>query len=171
MVACGFLRGKPSPPNRGVPNRLGLLIMSLEVVAIAADHAGFSLKQELAELLTSSGYQVLDLGTNSGLSVDYPDFAQKMAEAIRAGTANRGVLVCGSGIGIGIAANRFPGVRAATCTSATLARLARAHNDANVISLGARIIGFETARDCVLTFLSTPFDGGDRHQRRIDKLG
>ena len=120
--------------------------MSLEVVAIAADHAGFSLKQELAELLTSSGYQVLDLGTNSGLSVDYPDFAQKMAEAIRAGTANRGVLVCGSGIGIGIAANRFPGVRAATCTSATLARLARAHNDANVISLGASIIGFETAR-------------------------
>ncbi len=145
--------------------------MSSEVIAIAADHAGFGLKQELAGLLTEKGFQVLDLGTNGPDSVDYPDFAEKMAEAIRAGRAGRGVLVCGSGIGIGIAANRFPGIRAATCTDATMARLSRAHNDANVISLGSRIVGFETARDCVLTFLSTPFDGGERHQRRIDKLG
>jgi len=145
--------------------------MSSEVIAIAADHAGFGLKQELADLLTDKGFEVLDLGTNGLDSVDYPDFAEKMAEAIRDGRAGRGVLVCGSGIGIGIAANRFPGIRAATCTDATMARLSRAHNDANVISLGSRIVGFETARDCVLTFLSTPFDGGERHQRRIDKLG
>ena len=145
--------------------------MSSEIIAIAADHAGVGLKQELAELLTGKGFEVLDLGTHGSDSVDYPDFAEKMAEAIRDGRASRGVLVCGSGIGIGIAANRFPGIRAATCTAATRARLSRAHNDANVISLGARIVGFETARDCVLTFLSTPFDGGERHQRRIDKLG
>ena len=145
--------------------------MSSEVIAIAADHAGFGLKQELAALLAEQGYRVLDLGTHGPDSVDYPDFAEKMAEVIRDGSAERGILVCGSGIGIGIAANRFPGIRAATCPDATMARLARAHNDANVISLGARIVGFETARDCVLTFLSTPFDGGERHQRRIDKLG
>ena len=145
--------------------------MSSEIIAIAADHAGVGLKQELAELLTGKGFKLLDLGTHGPDSVDYPDFAEKMAEVIRDGRASRGVLVCGSGIGIGIAANRFPGIRAATCTDATMARLSRAHNDANVISLGARIVGFETARDCVLTFLSTPFDGGERHQRRIDKLG
>ncbi|MEI6558983.1 MAG: ribose 5-phosphate isomerase B [Rhodospirillaceae bacterium] len=145
--------------------------MSSEVVAIAADHAGFGLKQKLAGLITSRGFEVLDLGTHGPDSVDYPDFAEKVAEAILLGHAGRGVLVCGSGIGIGIAANRFPGIRAATCTDATMARLARAHNDANIISLGARIISFETASDCVLTFLSTPFDGGERHRRRIDKLG
>ncbi len=145
--------------------------MSSAVIAIAADHAGFGLKQELCALLTDRGFEVLDLGTDGLESVDYPDFADKMAQAINQGHAGRGVLVCGSGIGIGIAANRFPGIRAATCTDATMARLARAHNDANVISLGSRIIGFETARDCVLTFLATPFDGGERHQRRIDKLG
>ena len=145
--------------------------MPTEIIAIAADHAGYGLKQELADLLTERGFQLLDLGTNGPDSVDYPDFAQKMADVIREGRAERGILVCGSGIGIGIAANRYPGIRAATCTDATMARLARAHNDANVISLGARIVGFETARDCVLTFLSTPFDGGERHQRRIDKLG
>ena len=145
--------------------------MPSEVIAIAADHAGFGLKQELTDLLVGKGFEVLDLGTDSLDSVDYPDFAAKLAETIREGRAGRGVLVCGSGIGIGIAANRFPGIRAATCTDATMARLSRAHNDANVISLGSRIVGFETARDCVLTFLSTPFDGGERHQRRIDKLG
>ena len=145
--------------------------MSSEVIAIAADHAGFGLKQELVGLLAERGYRVLDLGTDGPGSVDYPDFAEKMADVIRGGQAERGILVCGSGIGIGIAANRFPGIRAATCTDATMARLSRAHNDANILSLGARVVGFETARDCVLTFLSTPFDGGERHQRRIDKLG
>ena len=95
--------------------------MPSEVIAIAADHAGFGLKQELAELLTGKGFEVLDLGTNGPDSVDYPDFAEKMAEAIREGRAGRGILVCGTGIGIGIAANRFPGIRAATCTDATMA--------------------------------------------------
>ena len=145
--------------------------MSSEIIAIAADHAGFDLKQELVVLLAGQGYDVLDLGTDGPDSVDYPDFAEKMADVLLSGRAGRGILVCGSGIGIGIAANRYPGIRAATCTDATMARLSRAHNDANIISLGARVVGYETARDCVLTFLSTPFDGGERHQRRIDKLG
>ena len=145
--------------------------MSSPIVAIAADHAGFALKGELAAVLTDKGYQPLDLGTNGPESVDYPDIAERLALAIRDGHATRGILICGTGIGIGIAANRFPGIRAATCTNATMARLARAHNDANVLSLGSRVIGFEAARDCLLAFLSTPFDGGDRHQRRIDKLG
>jgi ribose 5-phosphate isomerase B len=145
--------------------------MSSPIVAIAADHAGFALKGELSAVLMDKGYQPLDLGTDGPESVDYPDIAERLVLAIRDGRATRGVLVCGTGIGIGIAANRFPGIRAATCTNATMARLARAHNDANVLSLGSRVIGFEAASDCLLAFLSTPFDGGDRHQRRIDKLG
>ncbi len=145
--------------------------MSSAVIAIAADHAGFGLKRELISLLSDHGFKLLDLGTNSAESVDYPDFAAALAAAVLQGRAGRGILICGTGIGIGIAANRHPGIRAATCTDSTMARLARAHNDANVISLGSRIIGFETARDCVLTFLASPFDGGERHQRRIDKLG
>jgi ribose 5-phosphate isomerase B len=145
--------------------------MSSTIVAIAADHAGFALKGELAAVLAEQGYQSLDLGTHGPESVDYPDIAERLALALRDGRAGRGVLICGTGIGIGIAANRFPGIRAATCANATMARLARAHNDANVLSLGARVMGFEAARDCLLTFLTTPFDGGDRHQRRIDKLG
>ncbi len=144
--------------------------MSLPIVAIAADHAGFVLKGELVAVLAANGYQALDLGTDGPESVDYPDIAERLVLAIRDGRAARGVLICGTGIGIGMAANRFPGIRAATCANATMARLARAHNDANVLSLGSRVMGVEAARDCLLTFLTTPFDGGDRHQRRIDKL-
>ena len=145
--------------------------MSSQVIAIAADHGGFELKRELAGVLAGEGYSVLDLGTDSADAVDYPDIADRLTRAILDGAAERGVLICGTGIGIGIAANRVPGIRAATCPNATMARLARAHNDANVVSLGARVIGFEAARDIVLTFLTTPFDGGERHRRRIDKLG
>jgi ribose 5-phosphate isomerase B len=143
--------------------------MPTETVAIAADHAGFELKSALAKDLADMGHKVLDLGTDGPASVDYPDFADALARAIERGEARRGVLICGSGIGIAIAANRHRGVRAAPCHDVTSARLARAHNDANVLSLGARFIGIEVARDCLRTFLATEFEGG-RHQRRVAKM-
>ena len=144
--------------------------MTSETLVIASDHAGFELKQELAEELRAKGFDVLDLGTNNLDSVDYPDFGIALADAIASGKASRGVLVCGSGIGISIAANRNPAVRAALCHDVTTARLSREHNDANVIVLGARLIGRETASQSLAAFLETPFEGG-RHQRRVDKLG
>jgi ribose 5-phosphate isomerase B len=128
------------------------------------------MKDMLKAELSARGFDVLDLGTNGPESVDYPDFGKALAEAIADGKASRGVLVCGSGIGISIAANRNPAVRAALCQSGLMARLARQHNDANVLALGARLIGDETARDCLDAFLTTDFEGG-RHQRRVDKLG
>jgi len=144
--------------------------MSDEIIAIAADHAGFDLKSALVEELRKSGLKVIDLGTNSADSVDYPDFADAVAKAIKSGQAPRGVLVCGTGIGISIAANRHKGVRAALCRDSTDARLAREHNDANVLVLGGRTTGIEAARDCLKLFLSTPFSGG-RHVRRVEKMG
>jgi ribose 5-phosphate isomerase B len=144
--------------------------MSTETIAIAADHAGVDLKSALSEELRQAGFTVLDLGTNSTDSVDYPDFADALAGALKSGRVGRGVLVCGTGIGISIAANRHKGVRAALCRGATDARLAREHNDANVLALGARTTGIEVAKDCLKTFLTTPFTGG-RHVRRVQKLG
>lgn len=144
--------------------------VSVSTVALAADHAGFELKNILKEALAESGVKVLDLGTDGPGSVDYPDFGNAAAEAVAHGDADRAVIVCGTGIGIAMAANRVKGVRAAVCHDVTSARLARAHNDANVLALGARLIGPETAKDCLRTFLATPFEGG-RHQRRVDKLG
>lgn len=144
--------------------------MPAETIAIAADHAGFEMKSMLAEELRQNGFTILDLGTNSSQSVDYPDFADALAKAIKAGQAGRGVLVCGTGIGISIAANRHKGIRAALCHDATDARLAREHNDANVLVLGGRTTGMENAKDCLKTFLATPFSGG-RHVRRVEKLG
>jgi ribose 5-phosphate isomerase B len=140
------------------------------IIALAADHAGFPLKQELAAELREAGYEVVDLGTHSTDSVDYPDFGAAMAAAIAEGRAERGVLVCGTGIGISIAANRHPAVRAALCHDETSARLSREHNDANVLALGARLIGSEVAKSCLQVFLSTSFAGG-RHQGRVAKLG
>jgi len=139
-------------------------------IALASDHAGFELKEVLREELKGLGHDVLDLGTSNPDSVDYPDFGLKAARAVAAGDAQAGVIVCGTGIGISIAANRVPGARAALCHDTTTARLSREHNDANILALGARVIGTETARDCVRAFLETPFAGG-RHQRRVDKLG
>jgi ribose 5-phosphate isomerase B len=144
--------------------------MSRQKIVIASDHAGFDLKTVLKQSLAEDGYDVLDLGTHGPESVDYPDFAAMLAATIRNGEAERGILICGTGIGISIAANRHPGVRAALCNNSTTARLARQHNDANVLALGARIVGEEIARDCVAAFLATPFEGG-RHCRRVDKLG
>jgi len=143
--------------------------MTQETVAVAADHAGFPLKEILKRDLTARGFVVVDLGTDSTASVDYPDFADRLADALKGGAARRGVLVCGSGIGISMAANRHNHVRAALCHDATAARLARQHNDANVLALGARLIGEEVARECLKVFLETPFEGG-RHAPRVAKL-
>ena len=143
--------------------------MAGQTVAIASDHAGVNLKTMLKADLEADGYDVLDLGTNGPESVDYPDFGFALAEAIADGRAEKGVLVCGSGIGISIAANRNPAVRAAVVTNALTARLARQHNDANVVCFGERLVGSEVARDAMKVFLETEFEGG-RHARRVDKL-
>ena len=141
----------------------------VETIAIAADHAGYDLKAVLVPELKSLGFEVLDLGTDSRESVDYPDIADALAAAIERGQAKRGVLVCGTGLGIAIAANRHRAVRAGVCHDATTARLARQHNDANVLALGARVVGSEVAKDCLRAFLATEFEGG-RHARRVAKL-
>jgi ribose 5-phosphate isomerase B len=143
--------------------------MPPETIAIASDHAGVELKSILKEELAELGFEVLDLGTNDAQSVDYPDMADALAGALSDHRASRGVLICGSGIGISMAANRHRHVRAAPCYDHLSARLAREHNDANVLALGARLIGIETARDCLRTFLSTAFEGG-RHERRVQKM-
>jgi len=138
-------------------------------IVFTADHAGVDLKDELATWLAEQGHEILDLGTNSHESVDYPRFGAMMAEAIADGRAELGVSVCGSGIGVAIAANRNPACRCAQVAEPLSASLARKHNDANAIALGARLIGSEMARACVAAFLSTDFEGG-RHQRRVDQL-
>jgi ribose 5-phosphate isomerase B len=143
--------------------------MPIETLAIAADHAGYALKSKLLKELETRGFRVLDLGTHSSDSVDYPDFAQAMARAIESGEVRRGVLICGTGIGIAIAANRHRAVRAAVCHDVSSARLARRHNDANVLALGARLTGDEVAKDCLAAFLETEFEGG-RHARRVAKM-
>ena len=138
-------------------------------IALAADHAGFPLKDELASWLREQGHEVVDLGTNSSDSVDYPDFGSRLARAIASGEAERGIAVCGSGIGISIAINRDPRCRCARVGDPLSAALAREHNDANVLALGARLIGADMAKACVSAFLGTDFAGG-RHQRRVDQL-
>lgn len=139
------------------------------IIALAADHAGYQLKDELASWLREAGHQVLDLGTNGPDSVDYPRFGRRLAEAIADGEAERGVVVCGSGIGISIAVNRNPACRCARVDDPLSAALAREHNDANVLALGARLVGQDMAKACVQAFLGTQFAGG-RHQRRVDQL-
>jgi ribose 5-phosphate isomerase B len=138
-------------------------------IAVASDHAGFDLKEILKRDLQEAGLEVLDLGTNSTQSVDYPDFGTAMADAVASGKAERGVLVCGTGIGISMAANRNPKVRAALVHDVTSARLSRMHNDANVVAFGQRLIGTETAREALKVFLGTEFEGG-RHANRVAKL-
>ena len=140
-----------------------------ETIAIASDHAGFSLKKELKQDLVELGFTVLDLGVNDLKSVDYPDFGYALAAALNTGKAKRGVLVCGSGIGISIAANRYPEIRAALVHDALGAKICRLHNDANVICFGGRMIGSDVAQDCLKVFLNTKFEGG-RHLTRVNKL-
>jgi ribose 5-phosphate isomerase B len=138
-------------------------------IVLTADHAGVDLKDELAGWLREQGHDVLDLGTNSHESVDYPRYGAMLAEALAEGRAERGITVCGSGIGVAMAANRNPACRCAQVGEPLSATLARRHNDANAIALGARLIGPEMAKACVEAFLSTDFEGG-RHQRRVDQL-
>lgn len=142
--------------------------MSLRI-AIGADHAGYTYKEELKTWLTRQGYTVTDFGTHSAESADYPDFAHPVAEAVETGQAERGVLVCGSGQGVCITANKHKGVRAALVWQPDLAVLSRQHNNANVICLPERFISLDDARACVRLFLETGFDGG-RHNRRVDKI-
>src|SRR5476651_523987 len=141
--------------------------MAGATIAVASDHAGFDLKEALKRDLQAAGHDVLDLGTNSTDSVDYPDFGRAMGDAIASGNAERGVL--GSGIGISIAANRNPKVRAALAHDVVSARLSREHNDANVVAFGQRLIDVEIAREALKVFLATPFEGG-RHAGRVAKL-
>ncbi len=143
--------------------------MAKKLIALAADHAGFPMKEMVKDYLAGKGYDILDLGTDSADSVDYPDYGHAMGEAMDSGRVKRGIVICGSGIGVSMAANRHASVRAALCTNGLMARLARQHNDANVLALGARIVGEEVAKNCVDEFLSTEFEGG-RHQRRLEKL-
>lgn len=138
-------------------------------VAIGGDHAGLPLKRVLQAALAAAGHPLLDFGTNEAASVDYPDFAHRVAAAVQDGRARFGVLVCGSGVGMAIAANRHPGIRAAVLHDATEARLTRAHNDANLAAFGARLTGPEVALDALRAFLSTSYEGG-RHDRRLAKL-
>ena len=138
-------------------------------IALSADHAGYELKDMLAAWLRDGGHDVLDLGTNGPESGDYPDFGARLGRAVADGDAERGIAICGSGIGIAIAANRNPGCRCAQVNEPLSATLARTHNDANAIALGARLIGVDMAKACVTAFLSTEFEGG-RHQRRVNML-
>jgi len=138
-------------------------------IALVADHAGYVLKDELVAWLRDQGHDVTDLGTNGPESVDYPEFGAKLARAIANGAAERGIAVCGSGIGISIAVNREPRCRCARVDEPLSAALAREHNDANVLALGARLVGSDMAKACVAAFLDTSFAGG-RHQRRVDEL-
>jgi ribose 5-phosphate isomerase B len=138
-------------------------------IAIGSDHAGYELKQHLTDLLREQGHEVLDNGTNSTASVDYPVFCAAVGRKVRDGAADLGIVLGGSGQGEQIAANKVRGVRAALCNDLYTARMARAHNDANVLSMGARVVGLGLAEEIVATFLSTPFDGG-RHARRVAQL-
>ena len=140
-----------------------------DIVAVAADHGGYELKTALLPELKALGFGVLDLGTNGTDSVDYPNFANALADALGNGRAQRGVLICGTGIGMTIAANRYRHIRCALAHDVTTAQLARQHNDANVLALGARVLGLETAKACLRTFFTTAFDGG-RHARRVAQL-
>ena len=142
----------------------------MKTIAIASDHAGFELKESLKKTIESLGYKMLDLGTGSKAAVDYPDYGYKLASAVSKGEAEFGVAICGSGIGISIAANRKPKVRAALCHNVETAMLARQHNNANILALGARIVSLELANEMLKTFLTTEFEGG-RHENRVKKLG
>jgi len=138
-------------------------------IALASDHAAVALKSALVEHVRSLGHEAIDLGPDTTDSVDYPDFGYKLAQSVASGEADRGIALCGSGIGISIAVNRHPQCRCALVSEPLSARLSREHNDANILAMGARLIGSDMAKDCVSAFLSTDF-GGDRHARRVGKL-
>lgn len=139
-------------------------------IAVGSDHAGYAAKEHLKRWLEARGHDVEDLGTHGTASVDYPDFAAKVGRAVASGAAERGLLCCGSGIGVSIAANKIAGIRAAHCTDPYQARVAREHNDANVLCLGERVTGFGVMEDTLESFLAHAFEGG-RHRARVEKIG
>jgi ribose 5-phosphate isomerase B len=138
-------------------------------IAIGSDHAGFGLKEEVRGLLKGGNFEVIDCGTDNTASVDYPDFGEKVSRMVSAGEVDRGILICGTGIGMSMVANKFPNVRAALCNDLFCARMSRLHNDANILVLGGRIVGKDLAAEIVRTWLDTPFEG-DRHMRRLQKI-
>jgi len=140
-----------------------------KLIGIGSDHGGFNLKNEIIKFLKEKGYEVKDFGTRSADSVDYADYGRAVAEAVVKGECDKGIVICGTGIGISIATNKVKGIRAALCTDTYMARMAREHNDANILALGERVIGVGVALDIVETWLGTEFAGG-RHQQRIDKI-
>jgi ribose 5-phosphate isomerase B len=145
------------------------MVAAMLRIALGADHAGWELKEHLKAWLTRGGYQIHDFGTQSADAVDYPDYASAVGEAVAAGKADRGVLVCGTGLGMAMAANKVRGVRAAPCVDAYTARMSREHNDANVLGIGARLVNGEAAIQILSVWLETAFAGG-RHQRRLDRI-
>ena len=144
--------------------------MNNKNITIASDHAGYDLKNYLVKEIINMGFKVIDLGTNSNDSVDYPDFAKMVCNDLSKADANRGILICGSGQGMAMVANKYKGIRAALCVTEEMVELARAHNDANVLTIGARLVNEATAISCVDKFFSTPFEG-DRHIKRVNKIG
>ena len=138
-------------------------------IAIGCDHAGVELKNELLSLLNNLRIPYIDYGTDSPESVDYPDFGEKVSDAVSSGKIKSGILICGTGIGMSIVANKFPGVRASLCNDLFTAKMSRLHNDANILVIGGRIVGKDLAKEIVKTWVSTPFEG-DRHCRRLDKI-
>jgi ribose 5-phosphate isomerase B len=138
-------------------------------IAIGCDHAGFELKKEVLSLLEDLGIDTKDFGTDRPVSVDYPDFGEKVSEAVSNGKAEKGILICGTGIGMSIVANKFPGIRASLCNDLFTARMSRLHNDANILVLGGRIVGLDLAAEIVKTWVTTPFEG-QRHCARLDKI-
>lgn len=139
------------------------------LIAIGSDHAGLEMKAEITAVLKALGHEYTDFGTDTPQSVDYPDFGEKVSEAVATGKAERGILICGTGIGMSIVANKVPGIRAALCNELFSARMSRLHNDANVLVLGGRIIGRDLAKEIVHTWLTTSFEGG-RHENRLKKI-
>ncbi len=140
------------------------------MIALGSDHGGFALKQDIMKWLDAHGYEYKDYGCYDESSCDYPEYARKVADAILGGECDRGILICGTGIGISIAANRIPGIRAGLCTDCFMAEATRLHNDANILALGGRVVGPGLAEKIVETFLTTPFSGDERHSRRIRKI-
>ena len=168
-ISFRLIDPKTSIQPGGAPTRNAAAAADRNIVAIAADHGGFELKEKLKSYIFDWGYEVLDLGTHSNESVDYPDFALAAAEAVVTGRAWRGVVIDSAGIGSAIAANKVPGVRAALCYDRATARNSREHNDANVLTLGAKLISPELAREILAAWLETKFSGG-RHAKRVEKI-
>jgi len=161
---------KISPPALFINRETGFRKVSFKVkIALGCDHAGFGLKEEIVSLLNSLKIEFVDCGTDSTASVDYPDFGEKVSRLVSSGKIERGILICGTGLGMSMVANKFPNVRASLCNDLFTAKMSRLHNDANVLVLGGRVIGKDLAYEIVKTWVSTPFEG-DRHMKRLNKI-